>query len=82
MSRAGPIAPSYPVGVISPPLPRNTATSSATPSATPNSRIVEFAELAMAKSASGSPSRTAVALGANVRPMPMPAIASGGTNDE
>ena len=48
------------------------------PSATPNSRIVEFAELAIAKSASGSPSSTAVALGAKVRPMPTPAIASAG----
>ena len=51
------------------------------PSATPNSRIVELAELAIAKSASGSPSSTAVAIGANVRPMPTPAISSGGTND-
>ena len=82
VSRAGPIAPSYPVGVSSPPLPRKTATSTAMPSATPNSRIVELAELAIAKSSSGSPSSTIDAPGANVSPMPTPAMSSGTMKDE
>ena len=56
--------------------------SPATPSATPNSRIVEFAELAVPKSSSLIPSSTAVALGAKVSPIPTPAITRPGTNEE
>ena len=47
------------------------------PSATPNSRIVEFAELAIAKSLSGRPSSTIDAPGAKTSPMPTPAMTSG-----
>src|SRR4051812_9518671 len=81
VSSAGPIAPSYPIGEIWPPFPRKTAVSSAMPKATPNSRTVELDELAIAKSSSGRPWRTAVALGAKVSPMPTPAIASGTMNE-
>jgi hypothetical protein len=42
---------------------------------------VEFAELAVPKSSSPRPSSTAVALGAKVRPIPMPAITSGARKD-
>src|SRR5262249_41130738 len=81
VSNAGPIAPSYPTGLVSPPCPRKPAVSRAMPKATPTSRTVELDELAIAKSLSGSPWSTADALGAKVRPIPTPAIASGTTNE-
>src|SRR5690606_18742246 len=79
-TRAGTSPVAKAVGVSAPPAARNTAVSRATPSATPISRRVALTLLAVAWSASATPASTAVATGANVRPMPTPARTNAGTS--